>query len=462
MASVIKAKLEQLYSGKSSSSDSSDSDISALCDPDATFRPLIQLDWVMGLMRTDSGSAFLDWEQFETRERSQPLRILASSVSSGKAISLGRHESSWKCADSLIKCLQASCFLPGIAGAAPVAIETHGSTHHCVDAVIYEPIPYRAALEEGCTHVVVLRTWPDETPLPVSFMNVFERVLAPKSLRGYPGALDFLLKDLHSRVYAEDMIHLSHAANGLPLRGASVLPVAIPASEPLSQMELSRDALRSAMVDGFAQAFDVLSGVADPAGHKRDFTGMSGREAAEERNFTGKSGSEAAEKVRVFGRLDEAAAVRNAYSGQMYEATREGEVGLIEELAAYNAAAGLHDKDYSLTRADLGAQIELLGAVERDVRDAAWRAEIVVTELRAKLAAAEAARDEADNDHATTKACLGARMAKIEELEADKVSMQATLGKLEELRGKIMEVEGEIAENKVAEQRKKQLRAASK
>ncbi|KAJ1467846.1 hypothetical protein T484DRAFT_1857421, partial [Baffinella frigidus] len=134
--------------------------------------------------------------------------------------------------------------------------------------------------------------------------------------------------------------------------------------------------------------------------------------------------------------------------------------GLIEELAAYNAAAGLHDKDYSLTRADLGAQIELLGAVARDVRDAAWRAEIEVTELRAKLAAAEAARDEADNDHATTKACLGARMAKIEELEADEVSMQATLDKLEELRGKIKELKGEIAENEVAEQRKKQGRLA--
>jgi hypothetical protein len=40
--------------------------------------------------------------------------------------------------------------------------------------------------------------------------------------------------------------------------------------------------LEPRQVDGFAQAFDILSGVADPAGHKRDFAGMSGREAAEE------------------------------------------------------------------------------------------------------------------------------------------------------------------------------------
>lgn len=30
------------------------------------------------------------------------------------------------------------------------------------DALMFEPIPYRSALKEGATHVLVLRTRPDE------------------------------------------------------------------------------------------------------------------------------------------------------------------------------------------------------------------------------------------------------------------------------------------------------------
>jgi len=44
-----------------------------------------------------------------------------------------------------------------------------------VDALIYEPIPYRSAIEEGCTHILVLRTWPDKLSLPQSFLRIFER-----------------------------------------------------------------------------------------------------------------------------------------------------------------------------------------------------------------------------------------------------------------------------------------------
>jgi hypothetical protein len=29
------------------------------------------------------------------------------------------------------------------------------------DALIFEPIPFRSAVEDGCTHVVTLRTRPD-------------------------------------------------------------------------------------------------------------------------------------------------------------------------------------------------------------------------------------------------------------------------------------------------------------
>ena len=37
-----------------------------------------------------------------------------------------------------------------------------------VDALIYEPIPYRSAASMGCTHVLVLRSYPDGRLLPRS------------------------------------------------------------------------------------------------------------------------------------------------------------------------------------------------------------------------------------------------------------------------------------------------------
>lgn len=43
------------------------------------------------------------------------------------------------------------------------------------DALMFEPIPYRSALKEGCTHVLVLRTRPDEVKV-TGKISIFERL----------------------------------------------------------------------------------------------------------------------------------------------------------------------------------------------------------------------------------------------------------------------------------------------
>ena len=125
-----------------------------------------------------------------------------------------------------MECLKASCFLPGLAGGRPVEIRSKdlgergkenagghlpeaSAASLMVDALIFEPIPYRSALADGCTHVLVLRTWPDEKPLPQSFMRIFERILVPKCLKDFPGVLNFLFQDKHARLYAEDILRLN-------------------------------------------------------------------------------------------------------------------------------------------------------------------------------------------------------------------------------------------------------------
>jgi len=126
---------------------------------------------------------------------------------------------------SLMECLKASCFLPGLAGGRPVEVSRRccggsrggeiresdtaeselasarrggggreastwndsqrGLVTPMVDALIYEPIPYRSAVNDGCTHVLVLRTWPDQVR-PCKL----RAVLACASVSGRPHCLN--------------------------------------------------------------------------------------------------------------------------------------------------------------------------------------------------------------------------------------------------------------------------------
>ena len=51
--------------------------------------------------------------------------------------------------------------LPGICGPTITLESMGGKKEPLADAMLFEPIPYRAALAEGATHVLVLRTRPD-------------------------------------------------------------------------------------------------------------------------------------------------------------------------------------------------------------------------------------------------------------------------------------------------------------
>ena len=57
--------------------------------------------------------------------------------------------------------MRASMLLPGICGPTITLESMGGEKEPLADAMLFEPIPYRAALAEGATHVLVLRTRPD-------------------------------------------------------------------------------------------------------------------------------------------------------------------------------------------------------------------------------------------------------------------------------------------------------------
>ncbi|MCD2193948.1 patatin family protein [Actinomycetospora endophytica] len=79
-----------------------------------------------------------------------PLHPVATDVDTGQALDL---EGTISDPESLKRALQASANVPVLAG---MPIEIHG--RRLVDAAVAEPLPFHTALDQGATHVLMLRT----------------------------------------------------------------------------------------------------------------------------------------------------------------------------------------------------------------------------------------------------------------------------------------------------------------
>lgn len=127
-----------------------------LRSPRSLGPPTLNLDFLLiDVMQRDRP---LDWPTFWARNAHVPLRVLASGLVTQRPFVLGSRERSFSSLGELATCLRASMLLPGITGP-PISLPA--ADEPLADAVLTEPIPYRAAAAEGCTHVLVLRTQPD-------------------------------------------------------------------------------------------------------------------------------------------------------------------------------------------------------------------------------------------------------------------------------------------------------------
>lgn len=143
--------------------------------------------------------------------------------------------------EGLFACLQASMTVPGATGppvniirkkysASPSStshIDQHdiGDSHQanieagkkndplpCFDAFCFEPIPYRSAVEDGATHVLVLTSRPEEYR-PKTKRGVYETGVAPLYFHshGHGEVAKFFAKGGQQYVYAEDLMLLEEA-----------------------------------------------------------------------------------------------------------------------------------------------------------------------------------------------------------------------------------------------------------
>eukprot|EP00903_Cladosiphon_okamuranus_P009684 g9214.t1 len=152
------------------------------------------------------------------------------------------------------------------------------STELLVDAMVFEPLPYRSAIEDGCTDVVVLCTRPKGSQVLGKKPSIYETRVVKKFFEQHDdpvttyGISDYVQKLRHLRVYAEDALVLGEGSRTgveqpAPKGGAGegreafLLAIAPDAScKEVGQLEMDRRAILHGCRDGFAACYDTFVG----------------------------------------------------------------------------------------------------------------------------------------------------------------------------------------------------------
>jgi predicted patatin/cPLA2 family phospholipase len=281
----------------------------------AQLNPGMNISFVLdGIMGQDHGIRPLDFETFRQNDAKQPLRVVSSAIDpeTGRLFSkcFGTtdffSETAVETVDGsrngLFACLQASMTVPGATGP-PVNIRQPNSdkVFPCFDAFCFEPIPYRSAVEEGASHVLVLSSRPEDFQ-PVTRPGIYETGVAPIWFHshGHGAVADFFDKGGQQYLYAEDLLALEEAKTkkilfpgdeenqrvavppaeilyGVPetpavknlkenrdvvWKRAHLMPLRVPRGHrELPTLEQGKDAVLEAVRGGFATAFDSLSSI---------------------------------------------------------------------------------------------------------------------------------------------------------------------------------------------------------
>ena len=210
-----------------------------------TRRPVMSLDYLLDdvIVRRK----VLDWQAV----LSSPveLKVATSSLEELRVLLLSRFNNR----DHLFNALRASSTIPLLAGP-PARFEDK----LYLDALLYEPIPYRSAVRDDCTHVLVLLTRPEGTlnGKPTLFeRHVLGRWIAalePRLRDAYLAqehSYDAQIRRLMARSAAAD------DAGGPPWFCAWCLPATSP---PIRWLERSRSRLETAARDGYEVATRAL------------------------------------------------------------------------------------------------------------------------------------------------------------------------------------------------------------
>lgn len=238
----------------------------------------------------------LDWDTFYENQitKKQELKIVASGLLSRKAVVMSYSNNNFRSVQELGQCMKASMLLPGVTGdiirlkgdqikddsslkqtwfrewfqdSRGFGTYLEGS-EPLVDSQLFQPIPYRAALDEGCTHVITLRSLADGTSV-IKKVGFVERLIMYRFFirkLKMPDVFSWMINQMHKLVYAEDILFLNEANRKFDetSQEPKVYCVALPEGTPeVKRFETSRQVIFESVRSGFAAAYDAL--VEDPA-----------------------------------------------------------------------------------------------------------------------------------------------------------------------------------------------------
>jgi predicted patatin/cPLA2 family phospholipase len=254
-------------------------------------KPVLNLPYL--LQTTLQYKKPLDWDIFASQQGKIPLKVIVSGLESERSFVLDMSKGSFDNLDELSNCMHASCLLPGIAGPVmnmntklirgealdpgekKLALESslspqerrekNGKWEPLADALLYEPLPFRSAIKEGATHVVVVRSRPDGVDV-TGRGSLFERFIFRRFFRRknkLPRLYQYMKQQRHKQLYAEDIIRLNHASrdnrNYNDVSQPHLATIAVqPDSREIGRLETRREVLFDALRRGFARAYDCL------------------------------------------------------------------------------------------------------------------------------------------------------------------------------------------------------------
>jgi len=239
----------------------------------------------------------LDWEKFVEMQKVQPLKIVTSNLKREDPLVLEMANNAFTNIDELSSSMHASCLLPGIAGplmnidmsqikttnnntnpttnnnnptspkfALGNNLQNNPSMEPLADALVYQPIPYQIAINEGATHVLVLRSIPDGVDVTGKASSFEPFILKRFFLRKnkLPQTFSYLRNRFHKRRYAEQVIELNEYAVDVErdwgdMESPHVMTVALPpGSEQVARLETGRKEIFGGVRRGFARTYDAL------------------------------------------------------------------------------------------------------------------------------------------------------------------------------------------------------------
>jgi hypothetical protein len=267
--------------------------------------PGMNISFVLdGIMDPEHGIRPMDMDAFQRNDRKQPLRVASSYAKDGKLYSkcfgtedfFGDHRAVREDGkrEGLFACLEPSMTVPGATGP-PVRLKMgDNDALPYFDAFCFEPLPYRSAVEEGATHVLMLCSRP-EGFVPKTKPGMYEQAVTPLYFKshGEPAVADFFSRGGQQYIYLEDMLTVEEGkVAGMRKQGpiavpppkllygvdadhenhelatqrdekwkrAHIMPLKVPFGTPeLATLEQEQDVVREAVKAGFAAAFDLLA-----------------------------------------------------------------------------------------------------------------------------------------------------------------------------------------------------------